>query len=533
MHFFRSKAVRVAFFFFYFCLAVTPCFGLSEAGLSPSQIEDSTRADDLSATSLVSEDYSVDGLSAKASDGGSPLLGDRCSLGLTASGNSGSVRYKFVWEQGGWSRWGTIRQLGPEASCDWVPEVAGDVNILVDAVDSAGNVRTWRFPVRVERNLSNFTSIDLKSDSSNLCVGDTLSITPRITIRKNNQISYKYVWMRNNWAEWGVIDSGRGKSSIDWRVDKSGAVTVFVDVIDEANDQTMTSKTECSIGSEKWNYESLSSSATLVRPNESTEIDARCSGDTNYLQYKFVWNKNNWADWGVAQQGASSHLQWAPKDAGDYELICDVSGSDGVVQTKRTIISCWDFSRITAISTDGNNSWGVRADLGTLAAEKSGQFQFKFVWAKSDWSKWGVLKEFSSVNDAYFNPSALGLQDGYYDLYCDVLLPDGTLQSKSTQIYYSPFGSSTVLGVSRIGLVTWLTSHQFDGYYLGTRYSGGFSYDSCLYPKGAPRWDGYTGMNCTGFVAHAYAAVGGDVNRIAQNNNHSPWAGGARRWRLY
>ena len=41
MHFFRSKAVRVAFFFFYFCLAVTPCFGLSEAGLSPSQIEDS------------------------------------------------------------------------------------------------------------------------------------------------------------------------------------------------------------------------------------------------------------------------------------------------------------------------------------------------------------------------------------------------------------------------------------------------------------------------------------------------------------
>ncbi|MDB1913165.1 MULTISPECIES: hypothetical protein, partial [Bacillati] len=84
MHFFRSKAVRVAFFFFYFCLAVTPCFGLSEAGLSPSQIEDSTRADDLSATSPVSEDYSVDGLSAKASDGGSPLLGDRCSLGLAA-----------------------------------------------------------------------------------------------------------------------------------------------------------------------------------------------------------------------------------------------------------------------------------------------------------------------------------------------------------------------------------------------------------------------------------------------------------------
>ena len=82
-----------------------------------------------------------------------------------------------------------------------------------------------------------------------------------------------------------MIDSGRDKSSIDWKVDKSGAITVFVDVIDEANGQTMTSKAECSIGSEKWYYESLSASATLVRPNENTEIDAKCSGDSNYLKY--------------------------------------------------------------------------------------------------------------------------------------------------------------------------------------------------------------------------------------------------------
>ena len=62
------------------------------------------------------EDFSLDGLSAEASDGGSPLLGDECELGLSVSGNAGSLRYKFVWEQGGWSRWGTIRPA-PRRTC--------------------------------------------------------------------------------------------------------------------------------------------------------------------------------------------------------------------------------------------------------------------------------------------------------------------------------------------------------------------------------------------------------------------------------
>lgn len=63
------------------------------------------------------QDFSRDGLSAEASDGGTPLLGDECELGLSVSGNAGSVRYKFVWEQGGCPRWGSIRQGEPSASC--------------------------------------------------------------------------------------------------------------------------------------------------------------------------------------------------------------------------------------------------------------------------------------------------------------------------------------------------------------------------------------------------------------------------------
>jgi hypothetical protein len=413
------------------------------------------------------------------------------------------------------------------------------VNIWVDAVDSTGRVTTRKFPVHVEHNLEKFDSITIEPTSGVISAGDSIVITPNLKIRKSQGLIYKYVWMKNAWKDWGVIDSGEGMSSLEWSVKHTGDVSIFVDVVDTNTGQTLTCSKNCYFTPEQWTFTSLSSSHSLVKPGDEVSIQANCDGATGFLSYKFVWSKNNWSKWGVAQNGTSPILSWTPDSPGEYDLYCDVSGSDGKVTSRSVHIGVWGFSGVAAVSTDGNLSWGVRADLGTVDAEKSGQFQFKFVWAKPDWSSWGVLKNGSTENNAYFNPSELGLNPGYYDLYCDVTYPDGSLHTKSTQVYYNPTGSSTVLGVSRISLVTWLMSHQYDSYYLGTRYSSGFSYDTCLYPNGSPRWDGFTGMNCTGFVAHAYSAVGGNVSAIGWNNSHSPWAGGPggggyiNAWRWY
>ena len=101
--------------------------------------------------------------------------------------------------------------------------------------------------------------------------------------------------------------------------------------------------------------------------------------------------------------------------------------------------------------------------------------------------------------------------------------------------------TGSVLGVSRTRLVEWLWSHENDWYYWGTPYSNGLSVDTCMYPNGSPRWDGFVGMNCTGFVAHAYAMAGGvgDLDAIGRTQSYSPWPTGPGRggyvnaWRWY
>ena len=89
--------------------------------------------------------------------------------------------------------------------------------------------------------------------------------------------------------------------------------------------------------------------------------------------------------------------------------------------------------------------------------------------------------------------------------------------------------SGSVLGVSRQRLLEQLISHESDSYYLGTRYDTSLSPVCCTYPNGEPRSDGFTGMNCGGFVSHAYAKAGGDLSKIANDQSNSPWPGGPGR----
>ena len=89
--------------------------------------------------------------------------------------------------------------------------------------------------------------------------------------------------------------------------------------------------------------------------------------------------------------------------------------------------------------------------------------------------------------------------------------------------------SGSVLGVNRQRLLEQLISHENDSYYLGTRYDTSLSPVCCTYPNGEPRSDGFTGMNCGGFVSHAYAKAGGDLSKIANDQSNSPWPGGPGR----
>lgn len=212
----------------------------------------------------------------------------------------------------------------------------------------------------------------------------------------------------------------------------------------------------------------------------------------------------------VADRADSSLLPGAIH-IGDSVFYADMNGAVNVA-------SGWILSKDA--SGEGGNAWYYASSNGVL---KSGWQYVSGAWYWMDPSTYKMKTGWLNDGGTWYWLQPSG-----------AMFANGWLTIDGVDYYFSSNGAwlnmpGSVLGVKRSSLVTWLMSHENDGYYRGTRYDTRVSQETCMYPKGDPRWDGYTGMNCGGFVSHAYMKAGGNLAPIAAEQSHSPWSGGPGR----
>lgn len=264
---------------------------------------------------------------------------------------------------------------------------------------------------------------------------------------------------------------------------------------------------------------------------------------------------------GFVQVGSSTYFLTS---SGAMASSCWINLNDGMAWANSSgalsepLPTSSDGSPVVADRTDSSSLPGVihigdavfYADANGVVNVASGWIMSKDASDESGntWyyaSSNGVLKSgWQYVNGAWYwmDPSTFKMKTGwlndggtwYWLQPSGAMFANGWLKIDGVDYYFNASGawlntSGSVLGVNRSSLVNWLMSHENDGYYRGTRYDTHLSQETCMYPKGDPRWDGYTGMNCGGFVSHAYMKAGGNLAPIAAEQSHSPWSGGPGR----
>lgn len=196
---------------------------------------------------------------------------------------------------------------------------------------------------------------------------------------------------------------------------------------------------------------------------------------------------------------------------GDAVFYADANGAVNVA-------SGWFMPKDA--SDESGNTWYYASSNGVL---KSGWQYVNGAWYWMDSSTYKMKTGWLNDRGTWYWLQPSG-----------AMFANGWLKIDGVDYYFNASGawlntSGSVLGVNGSSLVNWLMSHENDGYYRGTRYDTHLSQETCMYPKGDPRWDGYTGMNCGGFVSHAYMKAGGNLAPIAAEQSHSPWSGGPGR----
>ena len=182
-------------------------------------------------------DYQVVNWSLESLDvSGDARCGKPVKLQAKVSGDASGLKYKFVWEKGGWAKWGVAQQPSASSSCEWTPTEPGDYTVYLDVIDGSGQKHMTRKVTVAERYT--LESLDVSGDAR---CGKPVKLQAKVSGDASG-LKYKFVWEKGGWAKWGVAQQPSASSSCEWTPTEPGDYTVYLDVIDGSGQKHMTRK---------------------------------------------------------------------------------------------------------------------------------------------------------------------------------------------------------------------------------------------------------------------------------------------------
>lgn len=94
---------------------------------------------------------------------------------------------------------------------EWNPQISGNYYIYVDVMDEKGTVKTVRQAYSIIKNRWTYEGINQKEYTQKL--GEPITFTPE-TIGNTKGLQYKFVWMRDNWKEWKILQDFSEKKKL-------------------------------------------------------------------------------------------------------------------------------------------------------------------------------------------------------------------------------------------------------------------------------------------------------------------------------
>ncbi len=177
----------------------------------------------------ITEDYWIRpwAVSSVTASPESVELGGSVEVSASVSGDGGGLQYKYSVVDLQTGEWSLIKGPSQSASVSWEPPRAGSYEVTVDVIDDAGYLsRSVRVEATEEWALESF-EVAPAAPSAGRPV--SLSIGASGT---TSGLTYKFVWERGGWADWGVIQGPGPESEAEWVPGAPGDYTLFANVID-------------------------------------------------------------------------------------------------------------------------------------------------------------------------------------------------------------------------------------------------------------------------------------------------------------
>ena len=346
---------------------------------------------------------------------------DTINLKANVVGDSKNLQYKFVWQKDNWEKWRVIENFSDNPEAKWSPTEAGDYYLYVDVKDAEGVKDTKIIAYKIVEKSWTFKNIQISGNNE---VGEKIEIQPvidSIVPNHKSKLQYKYVWMKDDWKEWGVIKDFSTNKEMEWMPEEEGDYYLYVDVKENGED-IETKRIEVKISEPTWTYEDID--VSLLSPQlsgTSVTFTPIIDGNKYGIQYKYVWMKDNWKEWGVIKNFSSDEkAEFSAKQSGVYTIYIDVKGLDGQIKTLTKsytfIDKVWEYYDVK-VEPDSVLELGEQIQIvPEIEKTDAANLQYKYVWQKDNWKEWGVISDFSGADTMSWMPNSTG----EYKIYVDV-----------------------------------------------------------------------------------------------------------------
>ena len=281
-------------------------------------------------------------------------------------------------------------------------------------------------------------------------VGEAVTYSPKI-MGVGENLTYNYVWAKPDWSSWGSTVKSTGSmttsASGTFTPTEAGTYRLFIDVC--SNGTSKTTRMVTITVKNGYRYRGVKVTTDMPVVGDAVTFSANVVGQASGLTYNYVWQLDgSWAkgDWGSTILSTGSDTSetsgsFTPAKAGTYTLYVDVVSPDGTRETRSTTVEVKDgfvyngVTVSTASPTVGSPvTFSANVSGATAGLTYNYVWQLDVSWAKGDWGS-TVLSTGSDTSETSgsFTPAKAGT----YNLYVDVVSPDGTRETRSTTVEVS------------------------------------------------------------------------------------------------
>ena len=383
-------------------------------------------------------------------------------LNLTANVVSiKEVQYQFAFEKDGKTT--IIQDYSSNRTCNYIPNIGGDITLKVNIKESNGNVITKTIPYKIveKPTITSFTS----DKTSPQAINTNINFTVNASSKYSSKLQYKFEIKDLSSGYSVLLQDFSTKNTLTRAFTSRGNKRIIVTVKDEfgfTNQKTM-DYTLYSVP--KIN----SFSANLSSPqmiNTKVTLSANATSDEGSLLYRFriAAANNPKIEYTLMDYSSVNSMVWTTKNIGDKILYVDVKDKFGNVITKSLKYKVVDTKPTITSFTGDKASPQKRGTIIKLTANAnengtSTGLLYQFYITDSNGNYGHAIQDYSTSNVCYWNADYTGNKK----LIVNVKDKNGMVTSKTIdykiieKLEVGDFVTDTPSNIGTIGKPTTLT----------------------------------------------------------------------------